>query len=80
MRFLNFAGPSGITELQDWLVAGAVQQHADPAAAQAAAAAAARPFLFSVDHCFALKGQGTILTGTVLQVCCIVQPILFVHG
>lgn len=25
------------------------------------------PFLFAVDHCFALKGQGTICTGTVLQ-------------
>ncbi len=24
------------------------------------------PFLFSVDHCFAVKGQGTVLTGTVL--------------
>lgn len=32
------------------------------------------PFLFSVDHCFAVKGQGTVLTGTVLagsvEVCC----------
>lgn len=25
------------------------------------------PFLFSVDHCFALKGQGTVLTGTALS-------------
>ncbi|XP_058834056.1 selenocysteine-specific elongation factor [Topomyia yanbarensis] len=25
------------------------------------------PFLFAVDHCFAIKGQGTICTGTVLQ-------------
>lgn len=24
-------------------------------------------FLFSVDHCFSLKGQGTVLTGTVLR-------------
>ena len=24
-------------------------------------------FLFAVDHCFALKGQGTVLTGTVLS-------------
>jgi hypothetical protein len=23
----------------------------------------------AVDHCFALRGQGTILTGTLLQVC-----------
>jgi len=27
-------------------------------------------FLFAVDHCFSLKGQGTVLTGTVLQVGC----------
>ena len=26
------------------------------------------PFLFSIDHCFAIKGQGTVMTGTVLQV------------
>ena len=25
------------------------------------------PFLFSVDHCFNIKGQGTIMTGTVLN-------------
>ena len=25
-------------------------------------------FLMSVDHCFAIKGHGTVLTGTVLQV------------
>ena len=24
-------------------------------------------FLMSVDHCFAVKGHGTVLTGTVLQ-------------
>ncbi len=24
-------------------------------------------FLFSIDHCFAIKGQGTVMTGTVLQ-------------
>lgn len=26
------------------------------------------PLLFSVDHCFGIKGKGTILTGTVVQV------------
>ena len=26
-------------------------------------------FLFAIDHCFPIKGQGTVLTGTVLQVC-----------
>lgn len=25
------------------------------------------PFLFSVDHCFNIKGSGTIMTGTVLS-------------
>ena len=25
------------------------------------------PFVFAVDHCFALKGKGVILTGTCLQ-------------
>lgn len=29
---------------------------------------AAGPFLFAVDHCFGIRGQGTVLTGTVLQV------------
>ena len=26
-------------------------------------------FLFAADHCFPIKGQGTVFTGTVLQVC-----------
>jgi len=25
------------------------------------------PFLMAVDHCFTIKGQGTIVTGTILQ-------------
>ena len=24
------------------------------------------PFIFSVDHCFPIRGQGTVMTGTVL--------------
>lgn len=27
----------------------------------------AGPFLYAVDHCFSIRGQGTIMTGTVLQ-------------
>jgi selenocysteine-specific elongation factor len=27
----------------------------------------AGPLLFSIDHCFAIKGQGTVMTGTVLS-------------
>ena len=30
----------------------------------------ASPFLFAVDHCFPIKGQGTVLTGTVLAGSC----------
>ena len=26
-----------------------------------------KSFLFAADHCFAIKGQGTVVTGTVLQ-------------
>lgn len=25
------------------------------------------PFILSVDHCFSIKGQGTIMTGTIIQ-------------
>ncbi len=25
------------------------------------------PFLFAVDHCFNIKGQGTVMTGTILS-------------
>lgn len=25
------------------------------------------PFVFAVDHCFGIRGQGTVMTGTVLQ-------------
>lgn len=25
------------------------------------------PFVFSIDHCFQIKGQGSVMTGTVLQ-------------
>ena len=30
-------------------------------------AAASGPFKFSIDHCFAIRGQGTVLTGTALS-------------
>lgn len=29
-------------------------------------AGTAKPFLFSIDHCFQIKGQGTVVTGTCL--------------
>jgi selenocysteine-specific elongation factor len=31
---------------------------------------ASGPFLFAVDHCFPIRGQGTVLTGTVLAGAC----------
>ena len=34
------------------------------------------PFLFSVDHCFPIKGQGTVLTGTVLAGRCRVGDVI----
>ncbi|GFH23685.1 eukaryotic elongation factor, selenocysteine-tRNA-specific, partial [Haematococcus lacustris] len=49
----------GLEELQAHLVA--------MVPTQPRALAAAGPLLFSIDHCFPIKGQGTVLTGTVLQ-------------
>lgn len=28
------------------------------------------PFLLAIDHCFPIKGQGSVLTGTILQASC----------
>ena len=52
------SGLQGIEELRAALLA-----LAEPRAPEAAGA----PLLFAVDHCFAARGQGTVLTGTVLQ-------------
>lgn len=38
-----------------------------PASSPAFAVAAPAPFLFAVDHCFSIRGSGTVLTGTVLS-------------
>jgi selenocysteine-specific elongation factor len=51
------AAAQGIEELRSTLLRMAAPRVADGSA----------PFLFAVDHCFAIKGQGTVLTGTVLQ-------------
>ena len=47
----------GITELVDLLSAQAYVPERNNAG----------PFLFAVDHCFSVRGQGTVMTGTVLQ-------------
>jgi len=57
--------PQGIQELKDWLTNSVVcKQHAP----DCTAISSTRPFLFAIDHCFPIKGQGTVMTGTVLQV------------
>ena len=33
------------------------------------------PFLFAIDHCFNIKGQGTVMTGTVLSGCVKVNEV-----
>ena len=37
---------------------------------------ASGPFLFAVDHCFAIRGQGTVLTGTALTGCVAVNDVV----
>ena len=37
------------------------------ARAGAASGGSGEPFVMAVDHCFAIRGQGTVLTGTVLS-------------
>jgi selenocysteine-specific elongation factor len=49
--------PEGIKELIDILCQNAFLPNRN----------AAGPFIFSVDHCFPIKGQGTVMTGTVLD-------------
>eukprot|EP01138_Halocafeteria_seosinensis_P001468 gb/GECG01001504.1/.p1 GENE.gb/GECG01001504.1/~~gb/GECG01001504.1/.p1 ORF type:complete len:546 (+),score=63.97 gb/GECG01001504.1/:1-1638(+) len=55
------------------IVASARQEESRPAILEAIAVNSpvpsrdsTRPLLFNVDHCFSLKGKGTILTGTIL--------------
>ena len=35
------------------------------------------PFIFAVDHCFGIKGQGTVMTGTVLSGSILVNAVSF---
>jgi selenocysteine-specific elongation factor len=62
--------PLGIEELKGWLVDNVVQQQQQQQQQQAQQQATQQqlPCLFAIDHCFAIKGQGTVMTGTVLQV------------
>eukprot|EP01116_Phalansterium_solitarium_P022500 TRINITY_DN7450_c0_g1_i1.p1 TRINITY_DN7450_c0_g1~~TRINITY_DN7450_c0_g1_i1.p1 ORF type:complete len:536 (-),score=121.64 TRINITY_DN7450_c0_g1_i1:6-1613(-) len=50
--------PVGLSELVRTLLA---------TAALPERTSAERPFVFAVDHCFAIKGQGSVMTGTVLS-------------
>lgn len=47
----------GVESLVNELVARVPDRVREPSA----------PFLFAIDHCFAIRGHGTVLTGTVLQ-------------
>eukprot|EP00775_Hariotina_reticulata_P012357 gene12357-12491_t len=59
--------PQGVQEVKDWLTNSVVCEQQAPGCTTASST---RPFLFAIDHCFPLKGQGTIMTGTVLQGSC----------
>ena len=47
----------GISELIDLIKSETYLPGRDPAG----------PFVFAVDHCFSIRGQGTVMTGTVLS-------------
>ncbi|KAG5838345.1 hypothetical protein ANANG_G00222760 [Anguilla anguilla] len=49
--------PQGVPELIELLKAQTYLPHRDPSG----------PFLMAVDHCFSIRGQGTVMTGTILQ-------------
>ncbi|KAJ8257885.1 hypothetical protein GJAV_G00190780 [Gymnothorax javanicus] len=49
--------PQGVSELIELLKAQTYLPHRDPSG----------PLLMAVDHCFSIRGQGTVMTGTVLQ-------------
>ncbi|XP_039104549.1 selenocysteine-specific elongation factor [Hyaena hyaena] len=49
--------PQGISELIELLTSQISVPARDPSG----------PFLMSVDHCFSIKGQGTVMTGTILS-------------
>lgn len=59
---LNYPGPTdpGVEQLKAALIA--------MVPTDIRTASSNKPFLFAVDHCFPIKGQGTVMTGTVLQV------------
>lgn len=48
----------GVAEVKAWLLAHAPRPLRNKMTA---------PFLFAVDHCFSIKGKGTVATGTVLR-------------
>ncbi|KAL4656006.1 selenocysteine-specific elongation factor isoform X1 [Arapaima gigas] len=49
--------PQGVSELIELLKSQTYLPHRDPSG----------PLLMAVDHCFSIRGQGTVMTGTVLQ-------------
>ena len=53
----NVPGPQGIDELIQQIVEHVSVHPTLPSG----------PFKFAIDHCFAIRGQGTVMTGTVLS-------------
>ena len=49
--------PEGLNELMDLLKSQVYVPQRDSAG----------PFVCAVDHCFSIKGQGTVMTGTILS-------------
>eukprot|EP01105_Mastigella_eilhardi_P002246 TRINITY_DN1271_c0_g1_i3.p1 TRINITY_DN1271_c0_g1~~TRINITY_DN1271_c0_g1_i3.p1 ORF type:complete len:533 (-),score=93.32 TRINITY_DN1271_c0_g1_i3:750-2135(-) len=56
------AGAEGLTEIKRCLL-----KYVDEQLVSQRKQAVASPFLMAVDHCFPIKGQGTVMTGTILR-------------
>ncbi|PSC71534.1 Selenocysteine-specific elongation factor [Micractinium conductrix] len=62
------AAPIGVEQLVGTLLSRVrLRPGAASAAGTAGGGSAQEPFLFYIDHCFAIRGQGTVLTGTVMR-------------
>lgn len=61
------AAPIGVQQLVNTLLQRVQLRQPTTAGNGSGRAAATEPFLFFIDHCFAIKGQGTVMTGTVMR-------------
>jgi selenocysteine-specific elongation factor len=60
----------GLTDLVDTLKAYTYRPKRNPEG----------PFVFSVDHCFSIRGQGTVMTGTVLSGKAVVNDVRLTYS